>query len=306
MTSRIREENSASLPSFPSSTPSTSSSPLLERRESSSNMSLDLSHLPSLDPPIPASNTLVFTGLVGPGDFDSERLFKLRVQVDSLSSGSLIHWGLVPSFGRIFAVFKTTTDALVVRRQLDGTIYNGKTRIHIYFGEDTPIEPLLLRNRKGPMSEIERERDTVHLQLPDPGRLFLISPPPSPPVGWESQVEPPPNTDVGLPADELNDALTKLMRGEPKYYREDFQAPVSLPRIMSSELRGACGAKFELYSDIASGASSPRSPSVVIMPPDDSDGKPGIIVSDFSTDTLANVGTMGVAGVKTERPPVKV
>ncbi|KAK9351276.1 Calcipressin-domain-containing protein [Lipomyces doorenjongii] len=306
MSSDILEAQCAPLPSLSSTAKPTCSSPAhIERREATSKLTLESSRSPSLVSPIPASNTLVFTGLLGSDDFDSDHLLRLRVLVESATSGSLIHWGPVPSFGRIFAVLKTAGDALAVRRKLDGIIYgSASSRIRIYFAENTPIEPLLSKTRKGPMSEIERQRDTVHLQLPDPGRLFLISPPPSPPVGWESQLETPPNTNIGFPADILNDALTKLVREGPENHSHDLESPLSLRRILQSDLEGACGAKFELYSDVSSGASSPRSPSLVIMPPDDSDGKPGIIVSDFCTDTFATVGSKGVISARTERPPI--
>ncbi|KAK9375865.1 Calcipressin-domain-containing protein [Lipomyces chichibuensis] len=307
MSSDILEAQCAPLSSLSSSSPRpTCSSPVhIETREASSRLTPDSSRAPSLVPPIPASNTLVFTGLLGSDDFDSDRVLQLRLLVESASSGSVIHWGPVPSFGRIFAVFKNTADALEVRRKLDGIIYgSASSTIRIYFADSTPIEPLLSKARKGPMSEIERQRDTVHLQLPDPGRLFLISPPPSPPVGWESQLETPPNTNIGFPADILNEALTKLMREGPENDSQDLQSPLSLRRILQSELEGACGAKFELYSDISSSASSPRSPSVVIIPPDDSDGKPGIIVSDFCNDTFASVGSNGAISARTQRPPI--
>lgn len=47
-----------------------------------------------------------------------------------------------------------------------------------------------------------------HLKAPDTGRLFFISPPPSPPHGWESKQEDPPNKEVH--ADDLAAALHKL------------------------------------------------------------------------------------------------
>ncbi|KAK9365341.1 Calcipressin-domain-containing protein [Lipomyces kononenkoae] len=262
-----------------------------------------LDSAPASVPQISESNTLVFAGLSRCDDFDADRLLKLRSQVESVSSGSLIHWGPAPSFGRIFTVFRTTADALEVRMKLDGEIYNSAgTRIRIYFADNTPIEPLLLKNRKGPMSEIERQRDTIHLQLPDPGRLLLISPPPSPPVGWETQLESPPNTNVGFPEEILNAALAKLMTKDDS---EDSQSPVTLRRKLQSEFQGACGAKFDLYSEIASDESSPRSPSVVIMPPDDYHGKPGITVSDLGDDTQPWVESTSVVRVRTARPPIR-
>lgn len=61
----------------------------------------------------------------------------------------------------------------------------------VYFGSHTNIEP----------------RDE-HLNLPDAGKLFFISPPPSPPQGWEMKMEDAPNKLVH--ADDLAEALAKL------------------------------------------------------------------------------------------------
>ena len=47
-----------------------------------------------------------------------------------------------------------------------------------------------------------------HLALPDAGKLFFISPPPSPPQGWEMKLEDAPNKQVH--AEDLADALAKL------------------------------------------------------------------------------------------------
>lgn len=64
-------------------------------------------------------------------------------------------------------------------------------RIRVYFGEHTPVEPA-----------------DQHLHLPDAKKLFFISPPPSPPHGWEIRDEEPPN-DLVL-AEDLAEALSKL------------------------------------------------------------------------------------------------
>ena len=61
----------------------------------------------------------------------------------------------------------------------------------VYFGSHTNVEP--------------KEQ---HLNLPDAGKLFFISPPPSPPQGWEMKMEDAPNKMVH--ADDLAEALAKL------------------------------------------------------------------------------------------------
>jgi len=65
------------------------------------------------------------------------------------------------------------------------------SRIKVYFGENTDLK--------------EKER---HLCAPPSQKLFFISPPPSPPVGWQSRDEEPPNKDVH--AEDLVKALDRL------------------------------------------------------------------------------------------------
>jgi len=63
--------------------------------------------------------------------------------------------------------------------------------VKVYFGNPTSIEP-----------------KDEHLNLPDVGKLFFISPPPSPPHGWEMRLEDAPNKQVH--AEDLAEALAKL------------------------------------------------------------------------------------------------
>lgn len=64
-------------------------------------------------------------------------------------------------------------------------------RVKVYFGHSTRIEP-----------------KDEHLNLPDAGKLFFISPPPSPPHGWEMKLEDAPNKQVH--AEDLAEALARL------------------------------------------------------------------------------------------------
>ena len=67
--------------------------------------------------------------------------------------------------------------------------------MRIYFGEPTPILG-------------EEESGDQHLKAPSLGKLLFISPPPSPPAGWEIREEEPPNKDVH--AEDLQRALAGL------------------------------------------------------------------------------------------------
>lgn len=86
--------------------------------------------------------------------------------------------------------FYTVEDAISIRQVLDGEAVLGD-RVRVYFGSETKIQ-----------------QEDQHLQAPQSQKLFFISPPPSPPVGWEMRNEEPPNKEVH--AEDLADALAKL------------------------------------------------------------------------------------------------
>lgn len=85
----------------------------------------------------------------------------------------------------------------------------------IFFGVETRIHDL----------------EDQHLQAPRAQKMFFISPPPSPPVGWEMRDEDPPNKAVH--ADDLLTALAQLRAREDPEEEEDpeirqaVSAPVS-------------------------------------------------------------------------------
>lgn len=91
---------------------------------------------------------------------------------------------------RIICTFFTTDDAIKIRQVLDGETVLG-SRVRVYFGVETKIE-----------------QGDQHLQAPKSQKMFFISPPPSPPMGWEMRDEEPPNKDVH--AEDLAAALSRL------------------------------------------------------------------------------------------------
>lgn len=87
--------------------------------------------------------------------------------------------------------FYSEQDCIKVRQEIDGSAFTPTVLCKCYFGEPTPID-----------------NEKKFLEKPDAGKLFFISPPPSPPVGWESKMEDPPNKEVH--ADDLMAKLSKL------------------------------------------------------------------------------------------------
>lgn len=169
---------------------SASSSPGgLSKKRSRSPLSIDLTSLPGLTSPAPPSNTLLITKLTDPKIFHPASLATIRQHIDSIAA--LNSFSPLKSMARIIVSFHSEQDCIKVRQEIDATAFTPSVICKCYFGEPTPID-----------------KETKYLERPDAGKLFFISPPPSPPVGWESKPEDPPNKEVH--AEDLAAKLSKL------------------------------------------------------------------------------------------------
>lgn len=167
-----------------------------------------------------------------------------------------------------------------MRQLLDGETVLGE-RIRVYFGQETDIE----------------EKDN-HLSAPEAKKLFFISPPPSPPVGWTMRDEEPPNRDVH--AEDLAGALARVSQeAEAKRRKEETE----------KETEGVSPVK----SSFAGRRS--RSSTLVFDPEHHSTGSevdlPAIAVEDYADDEEGEDVDMldegrGKPMVHTARPPVEL
>ncbi|KAI2642210.1 Calcipressin-domain-containing protein [Xylaria nigripes] len=173
-----------------SASPDSCNRTLFERRGSSrSSLSLDLSTLPPLSQPTQPTNTLLITNLDNLDIFRPDNLQTIRKLIEA--SAPIYTWSPLKSFRRIVVSFLDEQAAIKIRSIWDGEAIMGE-RCRVYFGQHTPLD--LFKSN--------------HLSLPDAGKLFFISPPPSPPHGWEMRLEDAPNKLVH--ADDLAEALAKL------------------------------------------------------------------------------------------------
>ncbi|KAF1345377.1 Calcipressin-domain-containing protein [Delphinella strobiligena] len=241
--------------STPPRSRSSSNSSLPSRRRSP-NLSLDLKDLPALSQPSPPSNTLIITNLDDPAIFTPSNLASIRAALDA--ENPLYSFSPLKSFRRIICAFHTTESAIQVRQKLDGETVLG-ARIRVYFGQETQLTTL----------------EDQHLKAPHAGKLFFISPPPSPPHGWESKEEDPPNKEVH--ADDLANALHKLnARAEhvsderAQYDAEGLKAAVIANRqrsdsrtIVYHPVEQGHSADLPMVSveDMSEGEASPLSPT---------------------------------------------
>lgn len=225
------------------------------------NLTLDLSNLPALSTPARPTNTLLFTNLDNLDIFLPENLQTIR---DLVAQTAPIHaWAPLKSFRRILISFWDDEAAIAVRTIWDGEAVMGE-RLKVYFGQRTPVE-------------VKDE----HLALPDAGKLFFISPPPSPPHGWEMRLEDAPNKLVH--AEDLAEALAKLHhRPSPV-----DASPVTPP---DSAMPGR------------------RSRSATLVFRDEARGMPAVVVEDMSDDAedFSPIDQTKPIMAHTSRPPVEL
>ncbi|TEY61476.1 hypothetical protein BOTCAL_0168g00090 [Botryotinia calthae] len=221
-----------------SSPTSPTGSTLSSRRGSHKSLSLDLSNLPPLSQPTPPSNTLLITNLKDSEIFRADNLQSIKELINT--SAPIHSWALLKSFSRIIVSFFSEESAIRIRQILDGEEIMGE-RMRVYFGQPTSISP----------------KDT-HLNLPDAGKLFFISPPPSPPHGWEMKMEDAPNKQVH--AEDLAEALAKL------HHRPTTDLPASPMSDNGESLkngRGRSASTTTIYDPQAHGH-SPNLPAIAV------------------------------------------
>jgi hypothetical protein len=228
-------------------------------------MSLDLSSIPPLQQPTPPSNTLLITNLQDAEIFRADNLQTIK---DLINASAPIHsWAPLKSFRRIIVSFFDEDSAIRIRQILDGEAIMGE-RVKVYFGQPTSIEP-----------------KDKHLNLPDAGKLFFISPPPSPPHGWEMKLEDAPNKQVH--AEDLAEALAKLHHRP----RTDLPAsPISDGEQESGRARS--GSSTTIYHPSEHGG-SPNLPAISV---EDMTGESDISLTETEKPILAH----------TSRPPIEL
>ncbi|ODQ63373.1 hypothetical protein NADFUDRAFT_72132 [Nadsonia fulvescens var. elongata DSM 6958] len=291
------------------------------------------------------SNTLVITGL-NVSDFtsgtDNTALDNNTSFVQGLHDrisvvASIAHWAPLKSFRRIVAVFDSVEGAIKARALVSYITHHSDENVstatlpaatnenadedtnlplRAYFAENTP-ESALNRSSQNhnddQLASPVSPQDANHLQLPATGRLFFISPPPSPPVGWASKLEDEPNPVALCPhsfAEALHVKLTPAAThteeskgsGNASAASSASTNSSALPNTAASMLPPAMGKphltrKVTLYSstrDISAQKFSPlyvESPTIVLECFDDGQTVGETEISDDKFDRMRSIRT---------------
>ncbi|TFK34912.1 Calcipressin [Crucibulum laeve] len=173
---------------------------------------------PPPSPPLPEpTNTLAVTSL--PKSFFDPLIMDLLR--DHFSSyGKINQWVPLPGFGRIIVVYEAEQQAELAKQQCDPIVLKGshdrsEIILRVYRADPNPLIP-----RGQAQSWIP---ESNYLAPPAIEKNFLISPPGSPPVGWEPIKEDPPNS-VPL-AEDLIQALRRLQTHERRSSTEILLHP---------------------------------------------------------------------------------
>ncbi|KAJ7063653.1 Calcipressin [Mycena amicta] len=162
---------------------------------------ISLPSYPSSPKGVQATNTLAITAL--PKDFFEPTLLAV-LRAHFATYGNINRWVPLPSFSRIIVIYSNNDDAETAKTHCDPIVLaktNDRSSItlRVYRADPNPLLP------PGDIVDVPAAN---YLQPPKVEKNFLISPPGSPPVGWEPVKEEPPNATPL--ADDLIAALRKL------------------------------------------------------------------------------------------------
>ncbi|KAJ1648671.1 hypothetical protein LPJ64_000125 [Coemansia asiatica] len=140
------------------------------------------------------------------------------------SVGPLWHFAKLPSFERCLAVFAHTADAQAAMRMLNSTSISTS---------DSSTDTNTVRMYYSMHTDMEQTKDRF-LSVPNQEKLWLISPPGSPPINWRQTREEPPNA-VHLDH-RIHAALKELSLGQYTLNPADIPDYDSADEDVSAEL----------------------------------------------------------------------
>lgn len=225
------------------------------------------------------TNTLIITGLSRAHFLSEPFMAELK---KALREDTVLTWAPLKSMSRIICVFSSESACQRAKKYI-------KAAAEASYVDEEFLNYATLKAYYAPNTDMSAVQS--QLQLPDPGKLFFISPPPSPPVGWTSRMEDEPNPaafDANFYSN-LHQSLADA--AEPQQQSPQPEQAAVVPEFKPSGLTRRITLHEPLKLDTNQGISSAANSSPTIILECDDDESP---VSP------------GVTLLRTERPPVEL
>ncbi|GAA5976972.1 hypothetical protein JCM11641_002213 [Rhodosporidiobolus odoratus] len=247
---------------------------------------------PTCRTPSPPSNTLIVQ--LPPLLFSPDLL--ALFQLHFASYGRVISWTPLPKYDRVVVVYQQSDDAREARDEMDGFVWEDEHELQQLEAESNQPSPQPLHILYGPTftiyhaaSSTSEQQDGYLLTVPSSGKNFLISPPGSPPVGWEQTSEEAPNSTVFHREDDIEPVqLSNGKGGSNEFSGEEAWAEElgRALRFLSVDAGGGSDDEDEPLVDVVVDDDQP-SMTHLVLPPSSAASRPAVTVSSPAPSSTA-------------------
>ncbi|KAK4048759.1 hypothetical protein OIV83_004525 [Microbotryomycetes sp. JL201] len=200
--------------------------------------------------------------------------------------GDMVLWTPLRKLGRVLVAYKDEQSAVKARREMDGFVWDeddSNGNVGSPESSKNELEQQPMRVFFGPSIALPlKDLRSTLLDVPQLSRNFLISPPGSPPVGWEQTLEEAPNPNPLPTSSDPTDC-------QDSAWAEELSRAL---RFLSTESNPDADDPVESKVDSADESSNEaQSSTTLLVPAAASASRPAVTVSSPSTLDVRSDGT---------------